>query len=359
MARKFLYLVAILIGLVIVAAITYRLFGADLFRVAMTPRVAFVAPTPRTAADYADKALWLARPDLPGNASEWRPQGATRTNSGKAAVFFVHPTSFISPAGWNAAVDDERTNRIATNLVKGQASALATAGTVWAPRYRQASIGTFMIDAPEAAKAHEAAYLDVLAAFDAFIAQAPKEAPIILAGHSQGSFHLVRMLRERVAGTPIATRIAVAYLVGWPVSIEADLPAMGLPACARADSSNCVLSWMSFSEPAEAAPLFKVFDATPGMTGQSRVGKPIVCSNPAIAEASGFTPLDFELGPKSLTRGVVAAKCMGRGLLMVSNPPNLGAGVMPGNNWHVYDYALFWEALRADAPRRLSDFKTP
>jgi len=27
--------------------------------------------------------------------------------------------------------------------------------------------------------------------------------------------------------------------------------------------------------------------------------------------------------------------------------------VLPGNNYHVYDYALFWAAIRTDAERRL------
>ena len=27
--------------------------------------------------------------------------------------------------------------------------------------------------------------------------------------------------------------------------------------------------------------------------------------------------------------------------------------VLPGNNYHVYDYALFWADVRADAERRL------
>jgi hypothetical protein len=28
--------------------------------------------------------------------------------------------------------------------------------------------------------------------------------------------------------------------------------------------------------------------------------------------------------------------------------------VLPGNNYHVYDYALFWAAIRRDAERRLA-----
>ena len=75
---------------------------------------------------------------------------------------------------------------------------------------------------------------DVAAAFDRFLAEAG-DRPIILAGHSQGALHLERLLREKVAGKPIAKRIVAAYVVGWPISTTADLPALGLPACASPD----------------------------------------------------------------------------------------------------------------------------
>jgi hypothetical protein len=31
--------------------------------------------------------------------------------------------------------------------------------------------------------------------------------------------------------------------------------------------------------------------------------------------------------------------------------------VLPGNNYHVFDYSLFWANVRADAERRLKAFK--
>ncbi len=37
--------------------------------------------------------------------------------------------------------------------------------------------------------------------------------------------------------------------------------------------------------------------------------------------------------------------------------PTLGPYVLPGNNYHVYDYALFWGSIRADAARRLTAFR--
>src|SRR5438874_577844 len=77
-----------------------------------------------------------------------------------------------------------------------------------------------------AQKALDCAYRDVLAAFDRFVRESG-DRPIILAGHSQGALHLSRLLRERIAGTPLARRIVAAYVVGWPVSRLADLPRMG------------------------------------------------------------------------------------------------------------------------------------
>jgi len=45
------------------------------------------------------------------------------------------------------------------------------------------------------------------------------------------------------------------------------------------------------------------------------------------------------------------------GLLILDGlPPQLGSFVLPGNNYHVYDYALFWGAVRADAERRLAQW---
>ena len=41
-------------------------------------------------------------------------------------------------------------------------------------------------------------------------------------------------------------------------------------------------------------------------------------------------------------------------LYQIGEIPPLGPYVLPGNNYHVYDYALFWAAIRRDAERRLA-----
>ena len=41
---------------------------------------------------------------------------------------------------------------------------------------------------------------------------------------------------------------------------------------------------------------------------------------------------------------------------MIGKGPDLGPYVLPGNNYHVFDYSLFWANVRADAARRLTAF---
>jgi hypothetical protein len=59
----------------------------------------------------------------------------------------------------------------------------------------------------------------------------------------------------------------------------------------------------------------------------------------------------------TLVAGNVGAHC-DRGLLIIDGKiPPLGPYVLPGNNYHVYDYALFWGAIRRDAERRVAAWR--
>ena len=368
MARKFLYIVAVLIVLAIGLLFVYRLYGPALLRAALVPREAFHAEPPVTSATYRDHGMWVARPDRPGNPALWTPPGYHPAANPRAAVFFIHPTSYIEPGGhWNAPALANGPTAFRTNLfVRSQASVFNEAGAIWAPRYRQASFGAFLTDKPDAQAALDLAYGDVVAAFDAFLAEVGPDRPLILAGHSQGALHLERLLRERIAGTPLARRVIAAYVVGWPISTTADLPHLGLPACTAPAQTGCILSWASFAEPADPSLVMDAFDKTNGPTGTPRRGTPILCTNPLTGGAAPGAPATANLGTlkpsadlstATVVVGSVPARCAQRGLLLIGDPPDLGNYVLPGNNYHVYDYALFWANVRADAGRRLAAWR--
>ena len=364
MGRKFLYLMVILIVLVTAAAFAFRFWGNQLIKQAMIPTASVATLPPPDS--YARPEMWIARPDKPGNPALWTPKGYTPAADPKAAVFFIHPTSFLDRTQWNAPLDNADANNRAALFLQGQASAFNGAGAIWAPRYRQATFGAFLTSKAEAQKALDFAYRDVLAAFDQFVIEAG-DRPIILAGHSQGALHLTRLLADRVAGTALQKRIVAAYVVGWPVSITADLPKLGLPACATADQAGCLLSWQSFGEPADTSLVTDTFDASTGLTGLPRKGTQFVCTNPITGTANDSAPAEANLGgllpSKDLTSatlvpGFAPARCDGRGFLLIGDsPPDLGQYVLPGNNYHVFDYSLFWANIRKDAERRLAAFE--
>ncbi|HMO74182.1 MAG TPA: DUF3089 domain-containing protein [Sphingopyxis sp.] len=404
MARKFLYLIAAIIILILGVGVAYQLNPGWFGRVAFVPSTEFVPQQAAAPNAYDDPALWFSRPGLEEDPSDWRPDTAEGEGrapdsakaatdklipparaavaaspadaappKGDAAVFFVHPTSYYSRSSWNAPLDDRDANHRATLFMQGMASAFSDAGEVWAPRYRQATLGAFLAsDRVTAGKAIDAAYRDVEQAFDAFAAAIPANKPIILAGHSQGALHLTTLLKNRIAGTPLAKRIVAAYVVGWPVSVDTDIAGLGLPACETPEQKGCVLSWVSFAEPADPQMVLDAYDGTIGFDGRPRADTRMLCTNPLTGIPDSEAKADANIGTLkptegfksgSLIAGRIGARCdEDRGLLMIGRGDvaknYVVAGyVLPGNNYHVYDITLYWANVRADVLRRLAAYE--
>ncbi len=378
MARKFLYFVAFCIVLVISGRIVYELFAEELAEIALVPSGEFKPVKPLEANAYEDSKLWYSRPGIGvSDPARWQPayaadRGVLPTPAElqqRFAVFFVHPTSYLNRASWNAPLEnggDPEAERIARVYLRGMASPFNAASEIWAPRYRQATMGAFLTDAPEGKQAIDAAYADVREAFRYFLSSVDPATPIVLAGHSQGALHLKRLLAEEVKGSPVAARLVAAYVIGWPVSTLHDLPVMGIPACAAPDQTGCVISWSSFAEPAEPAMVLDAYATMPALDGQKPGSDPMLCTNPLTGTPGGAAPATANLGTlvpeDSMEKGelqpaLVPARCDKRGLLLIGPPPEMGSYVLPGNNYHVYDLPLFWANTKADVARRVDAWK--
>lgn len=370
MARKFLYLIAGVTVALLALLAALRIWSDDLTEMAFVPSVSFAAQDAMPARSWDTPAMWISRPGTRNDPAAWLPPGV-KAGARKlpVSVFFIHPTSYIARDAWNASLDDATSRERAALFVRGMASPFNEAEAVWAPRYRQAAVGSFLTAKPEASQAIDLAYRDVLAAFEVFTRNLPEGRPFALAGHSQGAFLLRRLLRDRVAGTPLAERLVGAWVIGWPVSLEHDLPRMGIPACQRADQGGCVVSWLTVADPADTELLVRAYGRRTGLDGQSVAGSAFLCTNPltgtpgAGSDASanlGTLVPDFKAGGGTLQPGVVPAACGPDHFLHIGEPPKLDMGpyVLPGNNYHLYDMTLFWANLRVDFERRVAAWQT-
>lgn len=368
-ARIFLYIIATMIALLLLAGVTWSLFQKELMQAALTPSQPFEIAKPLAPDVWATPTMWQAHPDM-GTVSpaEWLPAGQARITKRPAAMFYIHPTTYLDRRHWNAPLDDAVANTQAKVRIRNQASAFSSVANIWAPKYRQATFGSFLQAGTESQQAIDLAYGDVRAAFQHFISHIPQDQPIILVGHSQGAAHLLHLLREEIANKPTAKRVIAAYVIGWPISVVHDLPALGLPACVQAEQSGCIMAWQSFAEPADPRDVLEAYDVDKGYDGLPRKGTAMLCTNPLTGGQADGAPASANLGtlltdaalePNALVAGTIPARCTTQGLLSIGTPPaNIGAYVLPGNNYHIFDINLFWANIRTDSVKRAQTFAT-
>jgi hypothetical protein len=373
MARKFLYWVAGLIGLAVLGFIALTIFGPQIMMWTAVPRMSFAESTPSPTPDYAQAGAWIARPDMANSPGLETPPGFQPAPRPAVDVFYFAPTTFLLNTHWNAPLEDAEANRRLIQAVRHQASAFNAVGAIWAPRYRHAAFGAFLTDKPDAAQAFDLAYADVKAAWTAFLAQRDASRPILLAGHSQGSMHLLRLLDDVIIGSPEQAEIVAAYVVGWPVSVPSDLPALeGMPLCQTPAATGCLISWQSFGTPANPKYVRAAFDKGMGLAQLPRAGTSMVCVNPlsfwadqraasadqnlgSLAYAKSGEPLE------PLLPGIANAQCKPDGVVHIDpSPPKPFTDLVTfGENYHTYDYNLFWGNVRANAQARVEAFLGP
>ena len=137
------------------------------------------------------------------------------------------------------------------------------------------------------------------------------------------------------------------------------------PPARRPDQARCLLSWQSFAEPADPSQVTDVYDAIARPGGVAARGIADALHQPADRRArrrragaernlGTLVPNEEMTEARASRRGAVPARCDVRGFLLIGDNdalPEMGPYVLPGNNYHVYDYALFWANIRADAER--------
>jgi hypothetical protein len=308
--------------------------------------------------DYSNLNYWAAHPNKK-NPSDSIPKGILEDKAvpQKAVdVFFVYPTSYLDktmPQGWNAQLNDAKLN-IYTDFssILYQASVFNEVGKIYAPRYRQANINAYYPvtkeDTLKAIDAFDLAYTDVKNAFEYYLKNNNNGRPIIIASHSQGSTHAIRLLKEYFDGKPLSKQLVAAYVVGMALN-----PATytNLKACEKPNQTGCICAWRTF-EKGYIAPFVEKENYN------SIVTNPLSWSNENVeverTANEGSLLYNFnKLIPK------VAGAINHNGVLWTPKPKFLGNVLIRTQNYHIADYNLYYSSIRKNAATRVLQFLAP
>src|SRR5579863_7569269 len=223
------------VAVAVLAFVVLYVWRDDILEALLDPQVPYTVYGPPPTPNYAMASAWDQLP-TPGERA-----------ASDIDVFFIHPTTFDGGRDWNGPIDDRKAHGIYERVVApNDAAPFAAAGSVFAPRYRQASLYTSLSLFDDAIEAREFAYGDVRAAFDYFLAHLSHGRPFILVGVEQGGVLADRLLVDRIAPNPdLRGRLVAAYLLDTVVRAADFEPGAPIEACARREEAGCAVAWVS------------------------------------------------------------------------------------------------------------------
>ena len=356
------------------AAIQLNLFSAGDVLVGVADQVfkpsATFDDSPRPAQpDYADARAWAAYPGRADGADfKLWDDGAIDETKAPADAFFLHPTTFLSPLDWNGPAHDKSLvmREVDEVVMQNMASAFNACCRVFAPRYRQATFGAMFDNSADSHKAIELAFDDVRRAFRYYIAHENRGRPFLLAGHSQGSWHVQRLIAEEIKGTPLERQLVVAYTPGYLTPLDVfERSLTGVPPCASATSTGCVAVWNTFGQDGNARLHRARVEHYDGKRYEAVGEKPTACVNPITWTTQDLeSPRDAYLGTAafgpltglgtSFMSGSLTARC-DHGILRIDRyglAHLISAVTLPEDDNHPYDFSLFYMNIRANAVAR-------
>lgn len=302
--------------------------------------------------DYSKKKYWSALPQKKDSADAVIPNTGMKNeqSTAKVDVFFVHPTTYIWGRKWNADIEDTSiygpTDR---ETIKTQATVFNGSCKVYVPRYRLAQIFSYFSPKRTREKAFDLAYGDIKRAFEYYLKHYNNNRPFIIAAHSQGSDHAIRLCKEMIDNNPeLRKKMVVAYLIGSPIvknTFE------NIPPCDSASQTQCFAAWYSvrWGE----------------LTFYGKPVRDLVCVNPLswkrdeeyvpASENKGSVPLTFN----RIDTNLADAKISPNGLLWIHHkkvPKKDYPGMNSRRSYHVLDYSLFYMNIRENTRQRIDAY---
>jgi hypothetical protein len=293
--------------------VTRMLVAAAVFTSFLAPGVvAAQGETPKPN-DYADNSTWLCRPGLPAGKSACdidhsttviKADGTTTRETWTANpgapidCFYVYPTVSTDQADNS----DMTADPAEVNVVRQQAARFGSVCRVFAPLYRQVTLtGLRKMLAPGATVSLDrgVGYDDVRDAWKYYLEHDNKGRGFVLISHSQGSFVLMRLVREEIEGKPAQAQMVSGLILGAPMAVAKGKDVGGafktIPLCHSATQTGCVINYSAFRSNI-APPQNTLFGRVPDPTMEA------ACVNPAaLTGGSGELHAYLDTAGKTIT----------------------------------------------------------
>lgn len=330
----------------------------------------YAAPNAGPQPDYSDLRYWACSPEKK-DASDHCPSSLEgEENNQEADVFYLYPTTYVSKinpliplheaddknallasmkkASWNADLSDMHLNHLTdVRAIQNQATAFNASCRVFAPLYRQAHIKAFFAPySKQSQAAFNIAYNDIVDAFEYYLDHYNQGRPIVIATHSQGTLHGIRLLKDYFDGKPLQKQLVCAYLVGYrlPKDVFDYIPLGESP-----DATGCVVGWRSFQEGTLTPDIM-------AEKGDSLCVNPLTWTSSAVS-ATKDRNTGVLMGLNKLIIGEVSARIESSSNVLWVSLTGLSAKVMGKiKNLHSFDYNLFWMNIRENVRLRVDTF---
>lgn len=303
--------------------------------------------------NYEELDYWIAHPEVQDAADMVPGKGelAEYQESADVDVFFIYPTIYTKKQykdhPWYADVNDQKLNKqIANSTIKYQSTVFNASGKIYAPLYRQAHIGVYYSDLKIKTEALEAAYLDVKNAFRYYLENWNNGRPIIIASHSQGTSHAVKLLRDFFEyDEKLKSQLVAAYIIGMPLDKNTFNE---IPFCKGVDDVGCWLTWNTFIQ-GYYPPNHEYW------YGNALNVNPLSWKTDTSYVSWGMNKGGILKNFKKIRPGLSDAQNMD-GMLWINKPKFFGNFLLNWKRYHVVDYNLFYLNIRENVEERVANF---
>ncbi len=306
------------------------------------------------APDYTNINYWIAYPEKEDMADVVPGKGELSNiqDDAEVDVFFIYPTIYAKKQDkdhpWYADVNDQKLNKnIANSTIKYQASVFNGAGRIYSPLYRQAHIAIYY-DVPLKLKvdALALAYEDVENAFEHYLANWNEGRPIIIASHSQGTDHAVRLLRDFFEyDDAMKEKLVAAYIVGMPIAKNTFNE---ISPCGSPEQTGCWLTWNTYKQ--------GYFPPNHDFWyGQALNVNPLIWTLDSMYVSREKNKGGILKNFKKIRPGLSDAQTA-NGMLWIHKPKFFGNFLINWDRYHIVDYNLFYLNIRENAARRVEAY---